>query len=229
MFPIPLKQGLFVELESSTDQGHAHYLSRILSLDISHLQVTYPRALTDQRVNIEVDTEFRAGIITEAGNYGFQTSVLQIQEEPEPSIFLTPPVEVYEWQRQYLRLDATVWVRYRTIPNLGSAGSRENSRRAFAMTANISGGGLLLKTDNELLVGTLLELEIDMPTVDEPILALGRVVHRRGGHGIEFVLIDGRDRDAIVRYIFNVVRRSHSSGTQSRVRIPEVEHEEHVE
>ena len=215
MFPIPLKEGLFVELESDTDHGHAHYLSKILSLSPSQLQVSYSRALSEQQVQIDQATEFRAGVITESGNYGFRTSVLKVEQSPELSLFISPPIDVYEWQRRYLRLDAAIWVRYRMIPSLADVGIDPPARRSFATTANIGGGGLLLRVDEQIPVSTLLELEIDIPTLEEPVLALGKVVHAYGGRGIEFLLINEPDRDAIIRHVFSVVRSARA--VQSRL------------
>ena len=210
MFPIPLKPGLFMELEARDGDVHAHYLSRILSLDADAIQVSYPRSLNGQQIPIAEGAKFYAGVVTESGNYGFPTTVLSVQETPERSISLGPPTDVYTWERQYLRLDAKAWVRYRTIHTLEVAGVKQPSRRGFTTTLNISGGGLLLHTGEELTIGTLMELEIDIPTADEPILALGRVVHGYGGHGVEFLLIDEPDREVIIRYIFEAVRQARS-------------------
>ena len=71
------------------------------------------------------------------------------------------------------------------------------------------GGGILIQPPHPLAIGTILELEIDIPTEPEPILAIGQVSHmRESGCGVEFLLIDEADRDKVVRYIFERERTS---------------------
>ena len=84
-----------------------------------------------------------------------------------------------------------------------------NTLRSYTQTLDISGGGILVQPPHPLAIGTILELEIDIPAEPEPILAIGQVAHiRESAYGIEFLIIEETDRDEIVKYIFETERTS---------------------
>ena len=87
------------------------------------------------------------------------------------------------------------------------------------LAANISGGGLRILLHHQFKIDELVLLEIYVPTEPQPRIvdAVGRVVLCNQNYaaskqlqresfntGIEFLFIDERDRDCIVKYISNV-------------------------
>lgn len=112
-------------------------------------------------------------------------------------------------KREYLRFDTELWVRYTVVPREEMDDRIDQPFRSYTRTLNVSGGGLLIPSPHSLSIGTLLELEIDIPTEAEPVLAIGQVVYVvTSGYGIEFLLIDETDRDRLVKYLFEQDRLS---------------------
>ena len=112
--------------------------------------------------------------------------------------------KAFEERRKYVRLQASVEVKYTVI---GKPGTIKVS------SENISAGGLCIITEEELAADTPLQLEIAIPDLKDPIHALARVVWQQKfeatakqpkayfNTGIEFTGISDFDRFNINRYV----------------------------
>ena len=110
----------------------------------------------------------------------------------------------FEERRKYVRLKASVEVKYTVI---GKPGTIE------VFSKNVSAGGLCLAVEEQLSAETPLQLEIKVPDLKDPIRALGRVVWQKRfdsagdeprvyfDTGIEFTGISDFDRFNINRYV----------------------------
>ena len=136
--------------------------------------------------------------------YAFDTEVGAIRSKASTQSAIFPrPESFYEWTRQYLRLDMSVWIRYTVVPREEMDARIDRPMRGYTQTLNISGGGLRIPLTDSLSIGSTLELEIDIPTELEPVLAIGKVSHiDESGCGVEFLLIQEPDRSRIVKHIF---------------------------
>lgn len=101
----------------------------------------------------------------------------------------------------------------------GGAPLPPGARLARGRTEDVSGGGMLLATEAAMPAGALLRARLRLP--EREIAATGRVVRRlendprdrrRRRYGVQWVAIDRRDRDAIVRFIFSEQRRARQRG-----------------
>lgn len=102
-------------------------------------------------------------------------------------------------RRKYLRLEASVEVKYKVIGKPGEV-------KVFAK--DISAGGLCIFTQENLASNTPLELKIKIPDLVDPIQALGKVIWQKKTEssqnfdmGIEFTGISDFDRFNMNRYI----------------------------
>jgi len=201
--------------------------SRIRAIVDDYIHIDYPFPLTNENIELAPEFNLRVMFSTEVEDalspvrtYAFETKIVEIlaNDIDEPAsgfiLVLAPPAEIYEYNRQYWRFESAIWVRYCVIPREEMAGKLK-TKKGYAMTANISGGGMLLAAQDELPIGAILELEIDVPTLPETILALGKVVHAQAqsnsgssGQGVEFILIEESDRNTLVKYIFEQERLS---------------------
>ncbi len=107
----------------------------------------------------------------------------------------------FEERRKYVRLKATVEVKYMVIGKPGTI-------KVFSK--NISAGGLCITAQEQLAAETPLQLEIKIPDLKDPIRAIARVVWQKelseqseGNFetGIEFTGISDFDRFNINRYV----------------------------
>ena len=114
----------------------------------------------------------------------------------------------FKERREYLRLKATVEVKYTVIGKPGEI-------KVFSK--NISAGGLCIIAEQQLVFDTPLQLEIKIPDLKDVISALGRVIWQKRFEatdeqpkvhfrtGIEFTGISDFDRFNINRYVLERV------------------------
>lgn len=112
-------------------------------------------------------------------------------------------------RRECVRASGLINVKYK-IPKLQIEGQ--------SLAKNVSRKGIRMAIDRKLdsaalsKSATMIELEIDLPTHSKPIFATGEVkwsleVEKQGEKyfdtGIEFVQIEGNDRDRIGRHVYD--------------------------
>ncbi len=109
-------------------------------------------------------------------------------------------------RRKYLRLEASVKVKYTVIGKPGTI-------KVFSK--NISAGGLALLLDEQLAIDTPLQLQIKLPDLKASIRAIAQVVWQKDFEsagvepkvhfttGIEFTGISDFDRFNINRYVMD--------------------------
>jgi type II secretory ATPase GspE/PulE/Tfp pilus assembly ATPase PilB-like protein len=92
---------------------------------------------------------------------------------PHPEASLEPGVPS---KRVYRRLDKQVIVRYKVFEIENELIKRKDVAEEVSSTKNISAGGLLFLASDKLVVGSILELKIQLPNSEELIECLARVV-----------------------------------------------------
>ncbi|PIU67150.1 MAG: hypothetical protein COS84_04990 [Armatimonadetes bacterium CG07_land_8_20_14_0_80_40_9] len=118
-----------------------------------------------------------------------------------------------EEKREFLRVDDVVPVTYKKVVKpTGWSTDRKGVRK------DIGGGGIRLICDEEMPVGTTLELKFDLPDVSRPtsIVVLGEVVWGQRTEeegkpkyacGVAYVNIDEGERSKIIKYVFDKQRK----------------------
>jgi uncharacterized protein (TIGR02266 family) len=107
-------------------------------------------------------------------------------------------------RRKYVRLTADVEVRYDVLDT-------KSHEAMQAVTRNISAGGICLIINEQLPIGTVLQLDIYLPQNQPVIKAKGKIVwisafrmaneKERYDAGIEFIEIDEEQRKIIDKYV----------------------------
>lgn len=97
-------------------------------------------------------------------------------------------------KRIYRRIDAKINVNYKVFKSHAELEKRGFSPEQLSITQNISAGGLLFFADEALAVGSVLELELDLPDGEKTIECLARVVRveemARGRYNIAVCFLD---------------------------------------
>ncbi|MGE5615190.1 MAG: flagellar brake protein [Bacillota bacterium] len=118
-------------------------------------------------------------------------------------------------RRRYFRLDCYVEVRYKLVESLD-----DNSDYKKTIAKNLSGGGICMKINEKIKPGSILACEMSFESNKE-VRFYGKVVRfeetgnesrYRYEAGVAYIDIDERDREAIIRYIFNEQRKLLSKG-----------------
>lgn len=122
-------------------------------------------------------------------------------------------------RREYFRLDCSVQVQYRIVDSLNAV-HNEDIPYKKTIANNLSGGGISLKLEDMIEVGRLVECEI-FTDQSRKIRFFGKVIRYEKSDmegkfkyeaGIAYIKINNKDREAVVRYIFNEQRKLRKKG-----------------
>ncbi len=149
--------------------------------------------------------------------YNFETTILEVSGVSRLNIVITLPDKVNRTQRRnYVRIDVRLPLEYYRLKD----GLATNFTNYQTTTKDISGGGLRFTSDFLIALGTELETIIDIPGQGK-INAIAQVVRciptGRGNVvkysiGVEFTLIEKKDRERIIRYLFEHQRELRKKG-----------------
>lgn len=160
-------------------------------------------------------------ILSDSAIYEFSSSVICSINTNSPIYVLESPQHIKRIQRrQYVRYNYGLTLSFSPVENKNQW--KLICPRIKAKTLNISGGGLCLTWSRPLqektLVAITMSLPFDKSSPEEEILiqALGEVrrcVEYNGKYsiGVEFKEIDKRDREKIIGFIFEQMRKDAKS------------------
>ena len=110
-----------------------------------------------------------------------------------------------EERRKFVRLDTRLGIVYQVLPTTSPRKS---------LTQDIAGGGICLFANERLEAGTRLQVEIQLPTREQPVAfeaevvwceayeVIGKTTRERAIEvGVKFVKIDPRDQHAILEHV----------------------------
>ena len=109
--------------------------------------------------------------------------------------------------RKYIRLQAPIGIIYTLIKK------HKKPRATRSLVKDISGGGLRIMAKEELRSGELLEMEIQIPHLHDPICAIGEVVwffywkekdRETREAGVRFRDIEPKDLHRILEYVHTI-------------------------
>ena len=106
-------------------------------------------------------------------------------------------------RRKFKRFDAYMSVKFQT-PDDGDL-------KGISLSKDLSRDGLKMNSNKDLKVGTLLDLEIDIPDDPKPIHTTGKVMWSRPSEsrnqgfdqGVRFLMMDPVDKFRVLDYAYN--------------------------
>ncbi|HRZ87831.1 MAG TPA: PilZ domain-containing protein [bacterium] len=113
-------------------------------------------------------------------------------------------------RRNFVRIPFWFVARYRSVPSERAQQHKAAHAAAYrdAYGKNLSVGGILIETEEHFPLSTLLEIELDIPSLSEPIVLRGRVVRsdeiepdKLYDNGVAFESIDDRYRKTLSNFI----------------------------
>ncbi|MFC1807269.1 ATPase, T2SS/T4P/T4SS family [Candidatus Omnitrophota bacterium] len=114
----------------------------------------------------------------------------------------------YANKRIYPRLRSTINIRYKIFGSEKELLQGKGGKECFSVTKNISAGGLLFESNDQLQIGSVLELKIELADTKDPIECLARitrvaerVLDKVYEIGVCFLDVAGADRSRIVKYV----------------------------
>ncbi len=128
-------------------------------------------------------------------------------EDLPPAQVIAPEPSAAD-RRAYSRVDKKANIRYKVFKSHEELLKKGFKPEKFSVAKNISGGGLLFISNEQLSIGSLLELSIELPDNPKPIQCLSRVVrveeiYENESYNIAVCFLDitGAERTLIDKYV----------------------------
>jgi len=193
------------------------YKTRLEEIDSTSLFLAFPVKM-GQLVPLTKGHTVSVSFSSGGARYSFSADVLETTTSPIPMVVVSKPTQLNRVQRRnFVRFDTILPLKFSLIDGEGSA---EKPEVFQAGTLDISGGGVGFNTALPLQMGIRLQLELGLPG-QEPIEAIGTVVRvvdesgpvkKRYQIGVNFLVIEEKDRDRIIRHIFTKQRELRNKG-----------------
>ncbi len=202
-----------IELKIKRGPYHGTYPSKIEDITENQIKVMPPYVkgeLLPLRQGLKLKVYFTGNNAT----FGFHSRVISRIKDPIPLLIILPPKEIVRIQRRdYFRLNVRESVKYRRINK--DEESLEDLKET--VTSDLSGGGVrIILEEEELNPGTLVEVFIDLPEIED-VPIIGKVVQlydlpEGEAAGINFIDLHSRTRDQIIGWLFEYQRKLRRKG-----------------
>lgn len=199
-----------IEIRVDDPDYGGKYFSRIMDLNQKEIKIMAP-AVQGTVLPIPIRTPIQITFIGERALYSFDTIITSRFNNPISGFTLKMPSKMQRIQRrEFVRLEVKIQSRYRIVNELNLL---EENPEPFneGYILDISGGGIRFCSDEELEVGSYLEMMLDIEPIQSEIL-LGRIVRcfrrEEGGHeiGVAFLELTASVQDQIISWIFDKER-----------------------
>lgn len=207
-----------IEIKISHGPRAGTYLSYVEQLTDRSLVVAHPM-MGGNLIPLTSGDSLRVEYALEgAARIGFATQVLGVDGGFLPTVEVALPeedqVERFQ-QRDFVRLDANLSLLYYVIDSPDGVARPSGVFRSH--TRDVSGNGAQILCPEPYPSGTQLDIHLEVEgqsvhVVGEVIREVQAVSAREHWMGIRFIGLDERDRDVLIRYIFNEQRARRRRG-----------------
>lgn len=189
-----------------------YYKSNIQNVDSNSISISIPTK-EGQYIPLRKSDKVEVLYYLENDIYKFNTVVLDRKIDTIPIIMLAHPEKVIKVQRRK-------FVRVPVICDMECFIMQNNKKQSSlkAVLVDLSGGGMRIKVSDKLKLGDKITAYI--PIEDEQVQIKGEVVRvdkddisKLNICGINFVEIDERIREKIIKFIFHIMRKQMKKGT----------------
>lgn len=209
IMPGDLRSNQLVEIEvEGAFKGNYH--SRVEEVGEDTLTLAMP-IRKGEIVTLRKGSKITVNFMKNGANHAFQAEILDRARTPLPVLIVKMPVEAKKRQRRsWVRVPASLDFSFAPLSD------KPGAELVFkeAQTLDISGGGLMFGSQQEFKLGDMIKLTLNLPSGRLELKAkVVRVIpmpdqpRRRYQIGLEFEEIKERQRDRVMRYIFDQQRK----------------------
>lgn len=211
-----LEVNLNVEIEVLDGPYKGTYKTVIDNLDANRISFGLP-IMKGVPVPLGLNSVVKVTYMDAIAIYSFDGAIVDRVNDPRPLFTVAYPKEVKRIQRRsFVRCDVRFPLTFHKLSPTMEVLLKDQK----AIVEDVSGGGLRLETETQLELGDLLDIYLDLPNKDK-VIALGKVVRvfpkpsakpELFSIGVFFEFIEERDRDKIMRFIFEKQRELRQKG-----------------
>lgn len=206
-----LLNGVAVELAVLEGEYEGNYRTRIEEVGERLLSVGVPFE-HGELVPLREGTKVKVTFCDETAVYSFEGKIMQRIAIPVPILVLELPDTVKKVQRRnFVRVPASFPVTFRMVTREGLSDLYK------AMMLDLSGGGMRFSTKEHVENRALLYAQLTLPNgeIQTPV-RVSRVINiedtKRYSVSVEFYEISERERDKIIRCVFDIQRAMRKKG-----------------
>ncbi|WP_019851134.1 flagellar brake protein [Desulfitobacterium sp. PCE1] len=206
-----LVSGLAIELHVPESDYQGNYKTHIDEVGKTRISVYAPHQ-QGMIIPLQEGTLVEVTFWDEVASYSFNSSILQRIAVPIPVFVLKMPESIKRVQRRnYVRIPAFFPITYQVVEKEGLGDIQKGSM------LDLSGGGMRFQSKVKLEKGTILYAYLEFPfgTIGTP----GRVCRMEAiedtkffSVSVDFYQISERDRDRIIRCVFDIQRDLRKKG-----------------
>jgi len=197
--------GIAVELVVLEGEYEGEYRTRIEEVGEKILVVGAPFS-AGEVVPLREGTKVKLTFWDEAAAYSFEGKIMQRIAEPIPMVVLELPDSVAKVQRRnFVRVPALYQVSFQSVTKEGLSALHKGT------TLDLSGGGMCFLTKDRVENNSLLYVHLTLPKgeLKMPVRVCRAEKKEDSKHytvSVEFHDISERDRDQIIRCVFDIQR-----------------------
>jgi c-di-GMP-binding flagellar brake protein YcgR len=217
--PLRLKDRLQITIKETREEIPTTYASRVENISGGDIVIRWPnsRGAFAPLQNSDILCIF---FIKGSDVFAIDARILKLMPNPNSLVVVRCEGQIRKIQRRdYVRVPAMIDVRLTT--HLVKAGATDKERIAYIITTttvDISGGGFSIHWDTPLQMGSLYDVKMKIPTLEQPLLLMAKVVRMEPALnrlnktyydiGFDFTLLDEKVRRQIIKYVFRFEQNS---------------------
>lgn len=204
-------EGLSIELVVQEGEYQGRYRTRIEEVGKRILSIGVP-IVHGQFIPLREGTNLEITFADEITAYSFSTTIIKRISMPIPTFIMEYPAKIHKIQRrQYVRVQVFRPCGYRTLENEGIS----DEKKGFMN--DLSGGGMLFKTDERIPSQSLvlLKIPIGKDEIEIPGIVIRSVREEDKDSylvSIQFHEISEKIRDKIIGFVFDLQREMRKKG-----------------
>lgn len=206
-----LFEGLSIEIIISDGEYKGRYRTRIEEMGVRIISIGVPVS-QGGFIPLREGTTLDVIFCDDVSAYSFTSVIINRITIPIPNLVIEFPSKITKIQRrQYVRLPLVTPLEYRILEKDGLSKGKKG------YTIDLSGGGILFKTKDDLPSNTIITIRtvIGDENIELPATVIRSVKEEENndyGISAEFHEISENTRDKIIRYIFDVQRDRRKKG-----------------
>ena len=211
--PLRLKDRLQVILQGTREEISTIYASRVENISGGDMVIQWPGSRGVRAPLQEVDL-LCISFIKGSDVFAMDLRVVKLLPDPDFLVLVRCEGQIRKIQRRdYVRVPAMIDVHLTARPVMKNAAGEEPLAYVIkATTLDISGGGFSIHYGAPLQMGGLYDVEMAIPTLEQPLLLTAKVVrmepalNRMGKTyydvGFDFIRLSEAVRREIIKYVF---------------------------
>ncbi|HEX3033121.1 MAG TPA: PilZ domain-containing protein [Bacillota bacterium] len=203
------------------DRDNEVYRARVDSVTDTSIVICTP-SYQNKPLALAAETGVKVIYVDQLAIYSFTSVIKSVYGSPQDKFTIAIPENIDRTQRRnFVRVDVSLQMTFFTQNEDQISFETFNTK-----TRDLSGGGLRFDFDERLPLETTLDVLIDLPATGcvpayGKVSVVGKVVRclpigsparRKYSIGVEFVVVEKQDREAIIRYLFEHQRQLRKQG-----------------